>query len=268
MRLHAEGLTKVFGRVVALRDVSFGLEARRAVVIGQNGSGKSTLLSILYGLLRPSSGSLRVNGYEPYVDRERAAAEMTIVFEKPHFDISVRVRDVYEVLRDVGDSDCLEFFWNTIGVRSLSGRQLPDLSSGQKQLVQLMQALCRESRIKVLDEPFSHLDVRVAGLVGDYILNSHYDVVMTTHVPEEAEWIGEYFIMLKEGRIVWQGSFNELAVDGIYEAYLRGRPPDGLDVILKLGYVAVVRSGEDELLRLVNCGAIAGFRRLGVRRYF
>jgi len=268
MKLYARSLTKYFGRVAALVDVDFDINAKRIAIIGQNGSGKSTLLSIIYGLLHPSRGVLKVNGYEPYNERERASMEMSIAFERPRFDINVRVRDVYKIIREYGDRDCLEMFWEQIGVKSFGEMLLPDLSSGQKQLVQLMQALCKDSRIKVLDEPFSHLDVRNMGLIGDYILSRNFSAILTTHVPEEAEWIGEYFVMLKEGKIVWHGRIEELQEQGVYEVYLRQYLPESLEVILKLGYVAIVKSSYEELLELVERDKIRGFKKLGVRRYF
>ena len=268
MMLQAVNLTKRFGRVVALRNVSFEADAGRVAIIGQNGSGKSTLLSIMFGALRPTEGVLRVDGYEPYKLRERASKDMSIVFERPTFDISVRVRDVYEVLSGYGDSDCLSFFWEGLGVRDFRNTALPDLSSGEKQLVQLMQAFCRESKLKILDEPFSHVDVRHVGLIGDYILRRGFSVVFTTHVPEEAEWLGEYFVMLRDGEVVWHGGLSDLEREGVYEVYLRGEPPEGVEVLAKFGYVAIVRSDYDELVELVRRGRVRGFRRLGVRRYF
>jgi ABC-2 type transport system ATP-binding protein len=76
--------------------------------MGPNGSGKSTFLSILFGSLFPSKGFLKVNGYKPYKERERAVNDMTIVFERPYFDINAKVRDVYTVLKDVGDLNCID----------------------------------------------------------------------------------------------------------------------------------------------------------------
>ncbi|MEL9939940.1 MAG: ABC transporter ATP-binding protein [Ignisphaera sp.] len=268
MNIYAENLSKYFGRVAALADVSFNIDAKRVVIIGQNGSGKSTLLSILYGLLHPSKGVLKINGYEPYRMREKAAREMTIAFERPRFDVNVRVRDVYKIVRENGDGDCIELFWERIGVKNFAETFLPDLSSGQKQLVQLMQAICRDSRIKVLDEPFSHLDVKNVELIGEYILERDLEVVLTTHLPEEAEWIGDYFVMLREGKLVWQGRVEDIGGEDIYEVYLRYRVPSSLSVYSKLGYVAIVRSSYEELLELLNENRIRGFKKLGVRRYF
>lgn len=268
MRIQAENLTRYFGRVEALASVSFDVDARRIVVIGQNGSGKSTLLSIMYGLLRPSMGTLRVEGYEPYRMRERAARDMSIAFERPRFDVNLRVRDVYDIVRDNGVGDCVDLFWDQIGIRRFSSAFLPELSSGQKQLVQLMQAICRDSRIKILDEPFSHVDVSNVEVIGEYILEKDLEIVLTTHVPEEAEWVGDYFIMLREGKIVWDGRIEDLEKYDIYEVYLRYDVPGSLRVHARLGYVAIVESSYEELSNLLVEGKIRGFKKLGVRRYF
>ncbi len=268
MNIYAKNLTKYFNKNIALNNVNLDIEARRIIVIGQNGSGKSTLLSIVYGLLRPSGGILRVNGYEPYRERERAAHEMTIAFEKPYFDINIKVQDIYQIISNYYSYDCAELFWDEIGIKKYKDVYISNLSSGQKQMIQLMQALCRESAVKVLDEPFSHLDVININLIGEYIIKSKFDVILTTHIPEEAEWIGDYFIVLDNGRVMWHGRINELNEEGTYEVYLRYGVPDTLNVYARLGYVAIVRSSINELVKLLIEGRIRGFKRLGVRKYF
>jgi ABC-2 type transport system ATP-binding protein len=268
VKIEAKGLYKWFGLTRALVDINVSFASRKVVIMGPNGSGKSTFLSILFGGLFPSKGYLRVNGYEPYKKRRRAIREMAIVFERPYFDVDAKVKDVYTVLRDVGNSDCLEFFWDVINVKSISTKILPELSSGQKQLVQLMQCLCRESRIKILDEPFSHLDPSMVEKIGKFIVeDSKNEYIITTHVPEEAEWLGEYFVLMKEGSIIWHGKLEDIWRDGLYEVYLRGKPPVGLKILFSIGYVAIAKSTEEELIELTNKGLITGYRKAGVRRF-
>jgi ABC-2 type transport system ATP-binding protein len=269
VKIEANGLHKWFGLTRALVDINLSIESHRVVVMGPNGSGKSTLLSILFGGLFPSKGYLRVNGYEPYRNRERAIKDMTIVFERPYFDVDAKVKDVYTVLRDVGNSDCTEFFWDVVNVKSISTKILPELSSGQKQLVQLMQGLCRESKIKILDEPFSHLDPSMVEKIGKFIVeDSKNEYVITTHIPEEAEWLGEYFVVLKNGSIVWQGKLEDMWRSELYEVYLRGKPPAGLKILFSIGYVAIAKSTEEELIELTKKGLITGYRRSGVRKFY
>jgi ABC-2 type transport system ATP-binding protein len=132
-----------------------------------------------------------------------------------------------------------------------------------------MQGLCRVSKIKVLDEAFSHLDPVNVDAVGSYIARElKADVVLSTHVPEEAEWLGEYFIVLRDGRVAWRGTLEDLARENIYEVYVRGHVPEGLEVVASLGYVALVRASEDVLFELNSRGLIRGFRKAGVRVYY
>ncbi|MEZ0289821.1 MAG: ABC transporter ATP-binding protein [Sulfolobales archaeon] len=269
MRVYSKRLSRRFGSVYALRDLNLEIEGvSRVSIVGHNGSGKSTLLSIIYGILKPSSGFLEINGYKPYVDRERAAREMSIVFERPYFDVNLRVRDIYDLMRDYDDLDCVDFFWSKIGVKSLRDKELPDLSSGEKQLIQLMQALCRESLVKILDEPFSHLDSVKTDLVGSYILSRNFNIIFTTHVAEEAEWLGEYVVILQNGIVVWQGRIRDLWSDGLYEVFISKSAPEGLRVLVSLGYVAIVQADEELLLRYLEERKISGFKRLGVRRVY
>jgi len=269
VKLQAINVYKKFKNIYALRDININIDANKIVIIGPNGSGKSTLLSIIYGSLFPSSGKLSINGYEPYVNREKAAKEMSIVFERPYFDINIRVQDVFRVLRENSNLECLEVFWNIVGVEKLKSKLLPELSSGERQLIQLMQALCRESKIKILDEPFAHLDFLNIDIIGRYIAyESKANYIITTHTPEEAEWLGDYFIILREGSIVWQGTLEDLWREELYEVYIKRKLPSNLPVLASMGYVAIVKANEEVLLDLVKRCMIIGFKKVGVRRYY
>ncbi|GGM78460.1 hypothetical protein GCM10007108_15780 [Thermogymnomonas acidicola] len=82
--VRARRLTKSFdGKRKALDSLDIDVTAERLCFLGHNGSGKTTALSIIAGLLRPTSGSLEINGFEPYREREKALRSFSFIFEKP-----------------------------------------------------------------------------------------------------------------------------------------------------------------------------------------
>ena len=267
MIVEACKVSKSLGGKRVLNNVTFRAETKRLVILGHNGSGKTTLLSILLGLLKPDSGSAKLDGLDPFNRREEVLRKASFAFEKPKFDVNLRVKDVYNFLRDYAEGDCLELFWGEVGLSGLKDNKLFELSSGQTQLVHLMQAICRKSEIKVLDEPFSHLDYFRTGIIGDYLVRRGFQVIMTTHVPEEADWLADYVVILKDGEVVWSGDFESLNNGDYFEVAVRGLfiPPGAL---VKLGNVYIVKSSQDELERLMREGKIMGYKRAGVRRHY
>jgi ABC-2 type transport system ATP-binding protein len=267
MIVEVGSVTKILGNKEAIKDVSFKSEVDRLIILGHNGSGKTTLLSMLIGVLKPDKGKISIDGINPCKERDKILKKVSFTFEKPKFDINVKVKDYYNFMKEIADSDCVEMFWSQLGLSEAKDSMLSDLSSGQGQAIQLMQAICRNSEIKVLDEPFSHLDYVRAGIIGEYIVRKGLKIIMTTHVPEEADWLAEHVVILKDGKLVWSGKFEELNQGDYFEVMVRGsfNLPN---VVAKVGNILIVKSSIEELTRLMSEGKIMGFKRVGVRRYY
>ncbi len=275
--IEAESLVKKFGTYTALREMSFRVEGDVVAVLGPNGSGKTTLLSIMAGLRRPTRGSLRVNGVEPYRDRRWAFTAVSFMFERPRLPLSVRVRDVVEV---VGDCEYADFFHERMGLRGILGRRLHALSMGEAQLVGLYASICKGSDVIILDEPFAHLDARRAAALYDLLwsLRGRRSIVFSTHSPEEAESLADSVVILDGGSLVWSGRLEELARRGVYEVLVspagrrrleRELVRAGATVVTCLGGHCLVSGADPQLLaRLVGDGVILGFKVAGVRGYY
>jgi len=165
--VQVEGVSLAYDGVTALRDVTFNLAAgARVAVVGPNGAGKSTLFKIMVGVLRPTSGEVRIYGGSPgghvciaYVP-QRSQVDWT-------FPVSVADVVMMGRIRAMG-----LFRWPTpedwrhvdaallrVGMLELRGRQIGELSGGQQQRVFLAQALAQGAELVLLDEPLSGLDV-------------------------------------------------------------------------------------------------------------
>jgi ABC-2 type transport system ATP-binding protein len=217
--VQVRALRKVYREVVAVDSIDFTL--RRASVtalLGGNGAGKTTTIAMLMGLVTPTSGEARVFGAD--MARERYNVLHRMNFESPYVDVPMRL-----TVRQN-----LEVFAGLYGVRSLPRRigeiadelrlaELLDrsygsLSAGQKTRVSLAKALLNEPELLLLDEPTASLDPDTADWVRTRL--EHYcrmraaTVVLASHNMAEVERLADRVIMLEKGRIVADGTPQEL----------------------------------------------------------
>ncbi|MGC8982914.1 MAG: ABC transporter ATP-binding protein [Desulfurococcaceae archaeon] len=277
MKIEARSLSKRFSRVWALVDISFSVDESIVAILGPNGSGKTTLLTILAGLRYPSSGRVTVNGIEPYVERDKAANMISFLFEKPRFNLSIRVKDLMEIVMD--ERNCFDEareYAQKLGIHEFSEARLSELSFGQAQLVGLWSSLACWKGVVLLDEPFAHLDPRRAGVLID-IMREKGNVVFATHNLEEAEFVADYIIILDRGRLTWAGSKRELFSHNVFEVY----PMDYKEkvigllesnecrVVADMGSTLLVADCDSGFLaKLLDEGYVIGFRRAGVRSIY
>lgn len=215
----AEGLSKQFGAVTAIRSLSFAIKAGSTTAfLGGNGAGKTTTLSILLGLLLPTSGSVTIFGEDMLRHRYRVLPRMN--FSSPYVDMPRRltVREnlnvyanlygisrvaerVREVARDMEVTDFLD-------------RPTGTLSSGQKTRVALAKALLNEPDLLLLDEPTASLDPDtgdwVRGHLEAYQRRTGATIVLASHNMAEVERLADMVLMMKDGAIVDRGSPREL----------------------------------------------------------
>ena len=204
--IHLERVTATKGRF-RLTEISFALEAGAyGVVIGPAGSGKTTLLEALAGLIRVTSGQVRIDG----VDQRRMSPEsrdIGLVYQQaylfPHLSVAQNV--AYGARDAVTQQEVIE----RLGVASLLGRDVAGLSGGERQLVALARALARRPRLLLLDEPFSALDPRRRALVRREVRDLHrawgLTTLQVTHDFAEAGLLGDQAILLDAGRVLQSG---------------------------------------------------------------
>ncbi|WP_297462301.1 ABC transporter ATP-binding protein [Thermococcus sp.] len=264
MIVEAEDLGVDYGKTWGIKNLTFKAKADRLAIIGHNGSGKTTLLSVLAGIRHPTRGSARINGWEPYKRKDKWVA-IRYSFEKPQFRIPVRVRDVVETLR--ANQMCLKIdeLVEVLGITPFLDKRIDSLSSGQAQLCNLLVALSCDSEVVILDEPTAHLDSYRAGIV-DELISKRKGVIIATHDVEEGEAVADYFLILKEGRLVWHGGRRELFSSDVYEVTLIETGTQlPFETIYRFGATLIVRATSHELVEMVIKGVIAGFKRAGLR---
>ncbi|MDT0343599.1 ABC transporter ATP-binding protein [Streptomyces litchfieldiae] len=185
-------------------------------LVGPNGSGKSTLLRSLYRVLRPTAGTVRVDGQDVWqLNPRRAARHIAVMTQETDSDFDLTVLDVALLGRlphhggfgghGRRDLDLVERALTRVDAAHLAHRAFTGLSGGEKQRVLLARALVQESQVLVLDEPTNHLDIafqlelmRIVGGLGLTTLAALHDLnLAAAHCDEIA--------VLHRGRIVAQG---------------------------------------------------------------
>lgn len=200
-----------------LRGVSLDLDAGSVAVVGDNGSGKSTFARLVAGLIRHTTGELRVLGLDPDRDAAELRRRVALVLSNPDAQIvmptvaddvalSLRPARLPRAERDRRVATALERF----GLDGLADRPAHDLSGGQKQLLALCGAFVRAPDLVVADEPTAFLDARNARLVSDHLLaDAGHRLVVVTHDLGLARRC-ERAVLFSHGRVVASGISDEV----------------------------------------------------------
>lgn len=217
--IEARGLTKTFGDVTAIRDVSFEVgEGRITGLLGGNGAGKTTTIAILLGLLLPSAGTARILECDMARDRHRVLPLMN--FSSPYVDLPHRltVRENLRVYGELYSVDRPEYriaeLAEKLDVTVFLDRRTGQLSAGQKTRVALAKALINRPRVLLLDEPTASLDPDTADWIRtyleDYARDERATILLASHNMGEVERLCDDVLVMRRGGIVDRGSPAEL----------------------------------------------------------
>ncbi|MDD1766913.1 MAG: ABC transporter ATP-binding protein [Candidatus Methanomethyliaceae archaeon] len=246
-------LSKDFGSVKALNNFSLGVDEGQVYgLLGPNGSGKSTLMKIMVGLLRPTSGSLRVYGNDPQTDPIAVRRMAGYVPEMPRlYDFLTGreyldfVADLYGVPLDV-KRERIEHFLEAFELKGREDEMISGYSQGMRQKVVIIGALLHKPRLLIMDEPLNGLDPRSAKIVKDLLHELSREGVTTifsTHILEIAQAICERVAIMYRGALLSEGKVEDLKTAA-------GMPGSSLeDVFLKLTGTDDVRAVVEELVK-------------------
>ncbi|HTR72981.1 MAG TPA: ABC transporter ATP-binding protein [Solirubrobacteraceae bacterium] len=246
----AEGLTKRYGRTVALD--SLDLEVAPGEVygyLGPNGSGKTTTIRLLLGLHRPSAGRAALFGLDAWSDPVTAHRDVAYVAGEPFLWPSMTAAETFELLGKLhGNVDAAYRAELTERFKLDDRKKVRALSKGNRQKVQLVAALATRAPLLLLDEPTSGLDPLMEVAFRDCIEEAKargQTVFLSSHILGEVEALCDRVGILKEGRLVDQGTLSELRhlVAQTVEATFAGPAPS----LPALPGVTVAKAGERTL---------------------
>ena len=228
-RIEINNLTKNFGDLTALDDVTVSLEQGQIVgLLGPNGSGKTTLIKILNGLLQPTSGSVTINGNMPGVETKKVVAYLPDRNALPDYMTASQLMDIYEDFFEDFDRLKAESMVDDLGINRK--QTMKKMSKGTKEKLQLCLVMARQAEVYLLDEPIGGVDPATR----DYILRtiiSNYNenavVLISTHLIADVESVLDDVVFLKEGRVVLHKAADEIreekgeSVDKLFRAVFK-----------------------------------------------
>ena len=211
-RIEINNLTKNFGDLTALDDVTVSLEQGQIVgLLGPNGSGKTTLIKILNGLLQPTSGSVTINGNAPGVETKKVVAYLPDRNALPDYMTASQLMDIYEDFFEDFDRMKAEAMIDDLGINRK--QTMKKMSKGTKEKLQLCLVMARQAEVYLLDEPIGGVDPATR----DYILRtiiSNYNenavVLISTHLIADVESVLDDVVFIKEGRVVLHKAADEI----------------------------------------------------------
>ncbi|MBI3768592.1 MAG: ABC transporter ATP-binding protein [Deltaproteobacteria bacterium] len=209
--LEVRNLTKRYGDIVAVRDVSFSAAQGQILgFLGPNGAGKTTTMRILTGFLPATSGTAKVAGFDVFTESAEVRRRIGYLPESPplygEMTTESYLRFVARIkgMPKAAIEDAIERVVKLCGLEAVHDRLLGHLSKGFRQRVGLAQALIHDPPVLVLDEPTIGLDPRqiieIRSLIGR--LAGQRTVILSTHILPEVSQICEKVVIINEGRVV------------------------------------------------------------------
>ena len=209
--IELEHVTKKYGGIPALRDVSLHVPAGQTVgLLGRNGAGKTTALNLMTGYFPPTEGKVRIAGKEMLSDPRSCKRMIGYLPEKPPLYDEMTVEDyllfvceLREVVRKANRTHVDEII-ELCALREVRRRVIGHLSKGYRQRTGIAQALCGSPEILILDEPTVGLDPKQTVEMRELIrkLGENHTVVFSSHILSEVQQLCSRVIILHEGRLV------------------------------------------------------------------
>ncbi|MBI1850415.1 MAG: ABC transporter ATP-binding protein [Planctomycetes bacterium] len=218
-RVEVNGVGRRFGRRVALDAVDLEVRAGEIVaLVGPNGSGKTTLLKILAGLLRPTSGTVRVLGLDPWRERPRVMEQARFAFAPPLLYESLTAREHLDLLaagrRSNVSSETVGDALTRVGLAARADDRVATFSFGMRQRLALALALVPRPQLLVLDEPNDGLDplavLELRELLNRLRREEGVAILLASHLLIEVEQLVDRLLLLDEGRTVFCGTPEQL----------------------------------------------------------
>lgn len=237
--IEVDKLSKDYGPVRAVRDVSFGIGKGEVVgLLGPNGAGKTTIIKALTCYHYPSAGTITVNGYDAGLNSLEIRKQVGYLPENaPVYD----ELDVSEYLSFMADArglrgseraECMAEAISECGLEGYEKHPIGTLSKGYRQRVGLAQAIIHRPEILILDEPTSGLDPNQILEIRNLIkkIGREKTVILSTHILQEVEAVCDRVLILNEGKIVAEGTTEEIerSMKGevVFSLLLKGQVSD------------------------------------------
>ncbi|MBV8808754.1 MAG: ATP-binding cassette domain-containing protein [Acidobacteriaceae bacterium] len=233
--IRVQNLVKTFGNIQAVRDISFEVNAGEIFAfLGPNGAGKTTTIKMLTTLLKPTAGTVELDGLDPTVAQGEARKRFGIVFQDPSLDDQLTAYEnmelhaaLYKVPRQVR-KERIERLLRLFELWDRRDDEVKKFSGGMKRRLEIARSLLHTPKIIFLDEPTLGLDPQTRNQMWTHVRKLNQEngvtVFLTTHYMDEAERVAQRVAIIDHGRIVAQGTPAQLKAqtnaDSLEQAFL------------------------------------------------
>jgi len=219
--IKVENLTKKFNDFIAVDNISFTVpEGEIFAFLGPNGAGKTTTIKMLTTLLRPTEGMIKVNGYDSLEEQSEVRQSFGIVFQDQSLDEELTAFEnmefhgvIYGVPKEIRRKQ-IEYLMKFVELWERRDEVVKNFSGGMRRRLEVARGLIHHPKILFLDEPTLGLDPQTRNHIWTYIKKLNQEkgmtVFFTTHYMEEAEKVAKTIAVIDQGRIVIQGTSEQL----------------------------------------------------------
>ena len=221
MSIKIKNLYKNFKLFEAVKNLNFEIKKGSITgLLGPNGCGKTTTIGMILGLIRPTKGQVLINNKDIEIEKNRISVLEKMNFISPYVELpkKLSVKEnliVYGKMYEVKNlQNRINTLCNDLNLGEFLNKKTGELSSGQKNRVSLAKSLINNPEILLLDEPTASLDPDTGDYVRSYIENyakkNNTTILLASHNMSEVERLCENIMMMKQGRIIDEGTCEEL----------------------------------------------------------
>ena len=232
-----EGLTKKFGSTVAVDGLTFAAPAGAITgFLGPNGAGKTTTLRCLLGLVRPTAGVATIDG-RAYRELDEPMQRVGAVLEQTSFHPGRRARDHVRTLAHAAGIPArrVDEVLQLVGLEQYARQRVRGYSMGMRQRLSLACALLGDPEVLILDEPANGLDPEGIRWLREFLRSlaqSGRTILVSSHVLAEVAQTVDRVVIINRGRLVREGTLEELTAGAVERASVRAREPERLQAAL------------------------------------
>lgn len=233
--IKVRNLHKSFGDVKAVKGISFDVnDGEITGLLGPNGAGKTTTLRMLYSLLPPDEGEIRIDGLDPTKDAMAIKRTLGVVPDSRGLYTRMSAREniaYYGQLHGMSRADInvrIEELTETLDMGDFIERRTEGFSQGQRVKVAIARAMIHKPQTVLLDEPSNGLDVMSTRALRRYILglkNAGHSVILSTHIMQEVAALCDRIIIIANGQIAADGTADDLleksGCDSLEDAFVK-----------------------------------------------
>ena len=249
--IQVKNLTKNFNGIVAVDNITFDVETGELFgLLGPNGAGKTTTINMLSTLLKKTSGSGTVAGFDISKDKDDVRRCIGVVFQEPALDSKLTGRENLEfhsMMYGIGKEDRKARIKNVLNLVDLAEKErvlVEKYSGGMKRRLEIARGLIHRPKVLFLDEPTLGLDAQTRRHIWDYIkkLNRETDVtiILTTHYMEEADFLCTRIAIMDQGKFVALDSplkLKDILGGDVITLEIEGRADELIDLMESLEWI-------------------------------